>query len=54
MFILTLFDLLSSFPGLLASDSGWVVAAIIAFAPLSLVTLVLIAHPTSRRVNHRG
>ena len=59
IFVLTLLDLLTSIPGLFASDSGWVVGAIIAFAPISIATLVLdraprVATRVPPRLMHAG
>lgn len=53
-FVLTLFDFLTSLPGLFAADSNWVVGAIIVFAPISLAILALLALPVSRRAYLRG
>ena len=49
VFILTLLNTLSALPGLIDPPSGWLLAAILIGVPIGVATLVLVAHPASRR-----
>ena len=47
--VVSLLNMLSSFPGLIERPNAWVVGVIIAGIPLTLVPLWLLWHPDSRR-----
>ncbi len=49
LFVVTLLDTLAALPGLFFPPNNWVLAELIVGIPLSVVVLVLIALPSSRR-----
>ncbi|MGA7670391.1 MAG: hypothetical protein WBW04_08200 [Nitrolancea sp.] len=49
LFVVTLLDTLTALPGLFFPPNNWVLAELIVGVPLSVVVLVLVALPSSRR-----
>ncbi len=49
LFVVTLLDTLTALPGLFSPPNNWILAELIVGVPLSVVVLVLIALPSSRR-----